>query len=237
MLNFAPLKAPPLNQHYEGEYTPSMMEWRRLGAADKARNIVAMLDDRPVERVLEVGCGTGAVLRALQDRAIGKSHHGVDMADPDDHAELGIDLRRYDGKTLPFDDDSFDFVYATHVLEHVTDERAFLGELARVSSKWIYVEVPCELHLRTSVSALQTTLNIGHINAYTPESLALTLTTSGLSPIALDLFDHSLAVHGFFSNRLRTLATAAVRRTLLRLSPIGASRLFCYHCGALCTPG
>ena len=38
----------------------------------------------------------------------------------------------YDGKRLPYDDNSFDHVLCTEVLEHVTDPRAFLTDLSRV---------------------------------------------------------------------------------------------------------
>jgi len=64
------------------------------------------------------------------------------------------------------------------VIEHVPNPRRLLREIARVARRFIYVEVPCELHLRTTRRALQRTLDIGHINAYTPESLQLLVETS-----------------------------------------------------------
>ena len=44
-------------------------------------------------------------------------------------------------ENLPFKDNSFDFVIASHVLEHSTDPEKFLSELQRVS-KAGYIEVP-----------------------------------------------------------------------------------------------
>jgi SAM-dependent methyltransferase len=38
-----------------------------------------------------------------------------------------VDLQR-----LPFADGSYDFVYASHVLEHIRDDMAALGEIARI---------------------------------------------------------------------------------------------------------
>lgn len=169
---FVPFHAPPLNQHYEGRYDDRELLWRRLGAIDKASNIQQLLAGEPVETVLEVGCGTGAVLAEVARRGIGQGHVGVDVADPADHADrqaLGMDMRCYDGKTLPFADASFDLVYASHVIEHVPEPRTLLAEMSRVARRLVYVEVPCELHLRTSQRALQRSLDIGHINAYTPE--------------------------------------------------------------------
>ena len=45
------------------------------------------------------------------------------------------------GTTLPFKDKEFDFVVASHVIEHVKDVEIFIKELQRVSSKG-YIELP-----------------------------------------------------------------------------------------------
>ena len=149
-------------------------------------------------------------------------------------AQQALTIIGYDGVTIPFPDDSFDLVYATHVLEHVLDERAFLGELRRVSAKLVFIEVPCEITLRTSHASLQSTLDIGHINPYTPETLSLTLATSGLRAQVLQVNDVSLEAHGFESAQWKARTKSAIRKGLLKLSPTIASRLFSYHCAALC---
>ncbi len=153
------------------------------------------------------------------------------------HRQLDFTIHAYDGVCVPYPDEHFDFVYATHVLEHVVNERSFLHELRRVAKHLIYVEVPCELHARTSFRSLQATLNIGHINSYTPASFVLTLATSGLKPIEMELFDHSFAVHVFRSSAPKALIKIAVRRVFLALNRSMASRFFTYHCGALCEKG
>ena len=48
-------------------------------------------------------------------------------------------------KKLPFRDNEFDFVIASHVLEHVEDPVFFLNEIQRVSSKGGYIETPTKL--------------------------------------------------------------------------------------------
>ncbi len=225
------------NQHYEGSYSASALEWRRLGALDKADNLQRLLAGHEVGSVLEVGCGTGAVLAELASRGVGIRHVGIDMADPNQHADpraAGLDLRVYDGNTLPFEDQSFDLVYASHVVEHVPNPRGFLAELRRVARELIYVEVPCELHARVTRPALQTALDTGHINAYSPEYFLVLLQTAGLDVIDLELFDHSAAVHSFGTSAWKGRLRMALRRGLLKLNPILASRIFCYHCGALC---
>ena len=235
-LPFQPFRVPDYNAHYEGAYDERGLQWRRLGALDKAGNLMRLMGDTPVNSVLEFGCGTAAVLAQLASLGVGTRHVGVDLADPSAHRDPGassLELLRFDGKSLPFDDDSFDLVFASHVIEHVPDPRAALSEMARVAKRCLYVEVPCELHLRSNYADLQRSLDIGHINAYTPESFQLLLESCGLPLRSMGVFDHSLAVHSFGSGRAAGYLKFAVRRTLLAFNPRLASRLFTYHCGAI----
>lgn len=237
---------PSLSELYSREYDASMKEWRRIGSIDKATNILASLgavqDAQPLESVLEVGCGTGDVLYQLAEKKIASRYIGIEIGDvraqsvQAQNNRNDVNVHPYDGKTIPYPDKHFDFVYATHVLEHVMDERGFLGEMRRVSRRFIYLEVPCELHLRASHRSLQNTLNIGHINSYTPDSFALTLETSGLKVLHLNLFDHSFAVHKFHSSTFAAAAKVMARRSLLKLGASFAPKLFSYHVGALCEP-
>ncbi|GEC54189.1 SAM-dependent methyltransferase [Bradyrhizobium japonicum] len=230
------------NAHYEGVYSAQERDWRRVCAVDKADHIAGLLGAAAarVGNVLEVGCGTGAVLARLSAIGVGRDFTGIDVIDPatnleiDGAASAPFRWSSYDGTTIPFADGSFDLVYASHVLEHVPEPRALLYELARVSRDFIYVEVPCELHARTSRRALQSTLDIGHINFYTPDTFRLLLETVGLKVKDFGTWDHSLPVHAFHSSRMKGLAKSIVRRSLLTVSPGVATRLATYHCGAIC---
>ena len=51
---------------------------------------------------------------------------------------------KINGKNLPFKDKEFDFVIASHVIEHIEDFEFFIQELQRVSSKG-YIELPSRL--------------------------------------------------------------------------------------------
>ena len=231
----------PINAQYEGEFADTDVRFLATCSHDKADNLADLLgaDAPKIRTVLEVGCGTGIVLLRLAERGIGSDHRGVDFADPHEHTDpavtaSGLHLDQYDGSRLPYDDASFDLVYATHVLEHVLDEQAFLAELRRVAKRFVYVEVPCEITVRTSVASLQVTLDIGHLHPYTPESFGLELARGRLSPLRFRLFDHSIAVHSFYVGKLRGWFKMTLRRIALRLSPALASKVFCYHVGALC---
>jgi ubiquinone/menaquinone biosynthesis C-methylase UbiE len=239
---------PDLAELYSRPYDERMVQWRRICARDKARNILQMTPDvaKPIPSVLEVGCGTGAVLRELAASGVGSTLTGIEIGSTrskEEQESIGgatIHIHGYDGVRIPYDDGTFDLVYATHVLEHVLNERGFLCELRRVSKRYVYVEVPCELHMRTNYKSLQTTLEIGHINSYTPESFALTLETSGLAVRRLKLLDHSYDVYryGHAESRAqppwKAAAKLVLRRSLLSANSVLASRVLSYHCGALC---
>lgn len=233
-------RCPDLQALYSQEYDDKMNQWRAVCAIDKARNIERILTGvhSSIQNVLEVGCGTGAVLQLLASKKIGTCFTGIEIGTErsQDRQSGGLHIHGYDGLSIPYADKSFDLVYATHVLEHVTQERAFLCELRRVSRRFVYLEVPCELHLRSTRRSLQQSLNIGHINAFTPESFALRLETSGLAIKDFKVFDHRYAVQRFSSPAWRAILKSAARGALLSLSPSLACRIFTYHCGALCEP-
>jgi ubiquinone/menaquinone biosynthesis C-methylase UbiE len=94
----------------------------------------------PGTRLLEVGCGVGAVLAVLGQEFPGVQLHGVDI-EPKQlefarrHLERsGVDanLLEADASALPFADESFDHVWMMWFLEHVADPPEVLREARRV---------------------------------------------------------------------------------------------------------
>jgi len=89
----------------------------------------------PCESFLDAGCGDGRYLRAL-DAALPERVAGVDISERIlETAHTAIpraELRQGNLEALPFDDESFELVLCTQVLEHVLDAAAGVAELARV---------------------------------------------------------------------------------------------------------
>ena len=86
-------------------------------------------------RLLDVGCGTGALVQAARD--LGTEAVGVEL-DPDMAAlassRLGTEVTVAGLPDLPFADDGFDTVTASFVLNHVEDPWAAARELVRVAA-------------------------------------------------------------------------------------------------------
>jgi ubiquinone/menaquinone biosynthesis C-methylase UbiE len=90
---------------------------------------------RPGDRVLDVGAGD-CRLDLLLQRDPGCEVVPVDVADCN-RTELPLTL--FDGRRLPFADDSFDVVLLVFVLHHAEDPRAVLMEARRVSRRQVIV--------------------------------------------------------------------------------------------------
>lgn len=99
---------------------------------------------RPGEHVLEIGCGSGAVTRALAERiAPSGKVVGLDACAPllpiargtASEAGLGelIEFRDGDCRDLPFSDASFDVTLAVTTLSHVPNAELALREMVRVT--------------------------------------------------------------------------------------------------------
>ncbi|MHB8776803.1 MAG: class I SAM-dependent methyltransferase [Anaerolineales bacterium] len=115
------------------------MNWhtRYLQQAAWTRELREYLFDKAglagANRVLEVGCGTGAILREIHSSA---SLHGLDLQPASlvecrIHAPL-VSLTHGDAHFLPYQDHSFDIVYCHFLLLWVNDPLQVVREMARV---------------------------------------------------------------------------------------------------------
>lgn len=107
---------------------------------------LSLFPPKKYDRVLELGCGIGyqsAFLAQLAGEVV-----ATDLPDEDVtahapgmlqakllHDQLNIHnvkLIACSAEALPFEDDSFDMVYSSHVLEHIPDQEKALNEIYRV---------------------------------------------------------------------------------------------------------
>ena len=92
------------------------------------------LSDNPSWKILDIGCGYSA------------NKYATTIADVKDLSKFYKEKNfiKISEKKLPFNNKEFDFVIASHVIEHVEDFEFFIRELERISSKG-YIELPSRL--------------------------------------------------------------------------------------------
>jgi ubiquinone/menaquinone biosynthesis C-methylase UbiE len=97
------------------------------------QNLKPLLADKP--RVLEIGAGNGLVAQQLQN-ATGAQFTLLDVVD---YNASGLPMQLYDGRSVPFEDDSFDLALMVFVLHHNPDPRPVMREALRVARQGVLV--------------------------------------------------------------------------------------------------
>ena len=172
---------PTLDRYLNGDYAEKNPDWDSADAPWKAKKIARILADNQVNpsTVVEVGCGSGAVLVALQKAIPAASMAGYDIA-PDaqrfweepSHSGISFSLGDY----LELDTPVPDVVLVVDVLEHLGNPWEFLSRL-KSRSKLVVCHIPLDLSA-SSVLREQPLLHVrdkvGHLHYFT-KSLAISL--------------------------------------------------------------
>jgi 2-polyprenyl-3-methyl-5-hydroxy-6-metoxy-1,4-benzoquinol methylase len=140
--------------------------------------------------ILDVGCGEGVLVCEWADRVGDGRVVGIDLDDPQLHAEWdkrrrpNLEYRVQKAEDLPFEADEFDFASAIEVLEHVPEPDHTLAEMARVAERHLLVSVPREPLWRGLNMARGSYLGDwgntpGHVNHWSKRSFVSFLSTVG----------------------------------------------------------
>jgi ubiquinone/menaquinone biosynthesis C-methylase UbiE len=160
------------------------------------RETLARLSLRPADRVLDVGCGTGALLHALSRRHPAARLSGVDpvpemLAQARRRLPPEVALREGWAEQLPFDSGRFDVVVSCNVFHYVQQPAAALREMGRVlapagrllltdwSDDFLACRL-CDLYLRL--------FNPGHFKVYRERELRRLLREAGFRDIESDRY-------------------------------------------------
>lgn len=150
--------------------------WWFLGRRRLVFDLIRRYVHTPEPRILDVGCGTGAMASDLTK--VGS----VVASDLSEHA-LGFSRRRNlaslccaDAMRLPFRSGSFDIVVALDLLEHLPDDRAAAAEFRRVLAPegWLFVTVPAYRFLWSGHD-----LALMHYRRYTARDVDRLLSAAG----------------------------------------------------------
>jgi SAM-dependent methyltransferase len=240
-----------IQDFYEDCYTPGAdgehyRQWRELGAEGKAEHVVALVRRAGLAApasVCEVGCGDGAVLGVLGRRGFGTRRVGYEISSSGVRLAAErpeVDLARvFDGATLPEQDDAYDLVLATHVLEHVPDPAPLTREMLRVG-RAVVIEVPLEANLSARRPAARAASEgVGHLHRFDRRAIRALVSACG-GRVAAELLDPlPRAVHTFGAGsakaRLKGDVKWALRAGAATVPPVG-ERLFTMHFAVLALP-
>jgi SAM-dependent methyltransferase len=246
-LGLAPSQWEPLLPALGAAYTTIVLGGTALGpariierraATAGFRRVVGTLVDalalRPGDRLLDVGCGTGALDRWLAQRSAGANpivavdinrfllHEAEPLARKEDLAAV-IEFREGNAEALPFPDGRFDATVSVTVLEEVDADRA-LAEFVRVTKpggrvgvmvravgdlpRW--VNLPLRADLKATVEAPGFLLGGGKSAAGCADaSLYRRFRAAGL--VGVQMFPQ---LYGFDAGPFRAEPAAAIRAAL-----------------------
>lgn len=226
---------------YEDYYNRDLktLKKRELTSLEVMEHIRQVYDPGHIERLLDVGAGEGSLLQCLGRSNFADELYGVEISQSGIDSIISkkilnlVEVKKFDGYSIPYPDKFFDLVVSSHVLEHVEHERLFLKELNRVA-KNVIIEVPLEHTFRIKKSIKSSSL-YGHINFYTPETLLNLLETSGLTLQKCEVISYSSKFEVFLYGPLKGLIKSAIRNLILKVSPKIATHLMVYFCVVHCS--
>ncbi len=177
-------------------------------ALDRFQSIdPALLEIRPTDRIIDLGCGTGRHVLELAktpSNVIGAdiSRHDLrigrfllEIMRRDGDVKARVHWLQTAGERLPFVDGAFDRVICTETLEHVDDDAVLARELVRVLKPGgiLAVSVPDEHseNVFWKLSENYRTHAGGHVRIYKRPQIVALLRNAGLEPYAVR-YRHSL---------------------------------------------
>ena len=220
--------------HYDDFYNKdeSFHQWRAAGAKEKFDNIAALWagSGQPAKpRVVDIGCGNGAIAERMAEADFYSTLQGYDVsASGIAHASSKeIPNATFAATTgpVPAADKSFDLAVLSHVVEHVEEPRQILREAARVAD-WLIVEVPLE-HTWRHLGDFQWT-DTGHVNFYDKTLIRKLLQSCDLI-VKEELVTTPGQVWAKSQGSRKGQAMWTAKRAALSLAPPVARSVFSYH--------
>lgn len=171
--------------------------WQRLPADVRPpdweiRRRFLLSEVRRGDRALDLGCGAGEFTAVLA--AAGAHPVGVDVAEAalararPKHPKADFRLVPIGGP-LPFEDNAFDLVWASEVIEHVADTARWLSEARRVLAPGgrLLLTTPAHGRVQVALCGIEGFSEpLGdHLHLYTRRSLRTLLTEFGFGDVSV----------------------------------------------------
>lgn len=172
--------------HYSNLYNGEISHWWYRVRREIVKNIFEKYFQKKNLKILDVGCGTGALMKEIGSYG---NVYGLDFS------EKAIEFCRERGEKnltlgsinkIPFEDNFFDAVISLDVLEHVENDARAISEIKRVLKKEgiSIVFVPAFMFLWSKTDELSC-----HFRRYTLSDLKKKIGGEGLSIVRMSYFN------------------------------------------------
>ena len=223
--------------NYDNYYEEGESEFRWLSAIGKVKNIVSLCNKYPHRNVLEIGSGEGSILKKLSNLQFAERLYSIEISKTavetirKRNISLLEECKLFDGYNIPYENNKFDLVILSHVIEHLEYPRKILYEASRVA-EYVFVEVPLELNLRMKKDYVFD--KVGHINFYSPITIRKLIQTCDLEVLSQTVSNpNSKKILQYQFGKKAFLLYLPIE-LLLRLIPNVATNLFTYDCSIVC---
>jgi ubiquinone/menaquinone biosynthesis C-methylase UbiE len=154
-------------------------------------SVLAAVDGHRFGRILDVGCGTGALLGRLLDLRPGFEAHGLDISPAmaeQSRRRLGERARIVvgDAELLPYDDDWFDLLLCVDSFHHYPRPTAVFAEMERVlrpGGRLVLADFRLWGPTRHLFNGLLHVLPYGDVHVYSPCELAVMAVEAGFGDL------------------------------------------------------
>lgn len=106
--------------------------------AKRAEIIFQCIEKYKPKRILDAGCGRGFYLYGINSYKFVKEIHGIDINEKylkiakNINQDKRVKIKKSNIYKLPYENNSFDLIICSEVLEHLKDDKKALKELHRV---------------------------------------------------------------------------------------------------------
>jgi SAM-dependent methyltransferase len=200
------------NIYTNQEYLRKNPTWHDEDSPWKASQIMELLarNKIDVQKVAEIGCGAGGVIKALADQlGAGRSFQGFDISPEairlaERHQRPGLDFSCEDLLLSP---ERYDLLLVIDVIEHIPD---YLGFTAKCQTKARYkiYHIPLDIHVSSVLRArfVVGRRTVGHLHYFSAESALDTVNDTGHKVIDYMYTDGGVALAELHPSFRRTLA-------------------------------
>ena len=228
--------SPKLKSNYQDYYHDFDNEWRRLGAIEKAKNIINLCNDLSINSVVEIGAGEGAVIERLSKLYFAQNFYALEISSSGvnhinkKNISLLNECTLFDGYNISYENNSFDLAILSHVIEHVEYPRKLIHEAKRVA-RYVFIEVPLEDNFRMPRDFVFD--KVGHINFYSPKTIRRLVQTCDLKVVNQITTNVSKEVYIYQKGPIGIISFF-LKEIFLSCFPRIATELFTYHASLVC---